>query len=93
MRVIDGPSIVKAMLDSIRPEDKVSTRGTRDKLRKVSVATHEGGTNEMPQDVEESRNGVLAEGENHQDFAIDLLSTLAKVQDESFPRTLEKPQD
>ena len=46
----------------------------------------------MLQDMEEPCNVMLEEGENHQDFSIDLLN-LATVQDKSFLCALEKIQD
>ena len=65
----------------------------KEKLSKGSVTTCKGNISEILQDMEELCNVMLAEGENHQDFSIDLLSTLATAQDKSFLRTLEYMQD
>ena len=81
------------MLDLIRPESKLSNCDIKDKLRKLNVVTHEVNISEMLQEMKELGNGMLAEGENHQEFAIDILKHLAVVQENSFLRTLEKTQD
>ena len=60
----------------------------KENLSKVSVATCKGNISEILQDMEELHNGMLAEGENHRDFAVDLLNALATVHDGSFPCTL-----
>ena len=43
--------------------------------------------------MEDSCNNILAEGESHQEFVIDILNYLAAVQDKAFMLTLEKTQD
>ena len=65
----------------------------KDKSSKMIIATCKSDISEMLKDMEESRNDTLSEGDNHQDFAIDLLNALATVQDKSFMSALDKTQD
>ena len=75
-------------MDLIWPEAKANTRDMKGRSRKTNFTALKGDITEMLQDMEELCNGILAEGESHQDFAIDLLSALAAVQDNYFPCAL-----
>ena len=75
--VIDGYSIIKEMLDLIRPKAKAKIWKIKYKLRDARSIACEVEISEILQDIEVMQNDTLAEGKSHQDFAIDHLNDLA----------------
>ena len=91
--VHDGPTLMKIILEITNPDTRVSTRDMKDKLCTVDISQFDGDVKEMLNYMEDLYTVIIAEGEDHPDFDIDLLNALRTVQDKSFLHILEEIQD
>ena len=60
--VIDGPTVIKVVLDGINPEARVNTRDIKDKLRTTAIDQFNGDITEMLLKMEDLYSILLAEG-------------------------------
>ena len=81
--------MIKVVLDSINPEARVNTHDLKDKLRSMDIDQFKGDITEILLKMEDIYLVILAEGEDYQDFNLDLLNALRIVHDTSFLYTLE----
>jgi len=81
------------ILEMIKPDARVNTRDMKDKLRSIDISTFNGDVEDMLTEMEDLNSQILAEGEDHQDFNLDLLNVLKTVQDTAFIHTIDKLQD
>ena len=81
--------MIKVVLDSINPEARVNTHNLKDKLRSIDIDQFKGDITKILLKMEDIYLVILAEGEDYQDFNLDLLNALRIVHDTSFLYTLE----
>ena len=65
----------------------------KDKLRSMDISVFNGDVEDMLTEMEDLNSQTLAEGEEYQDFNLDLLTALKTVQDKAFIITVDKLQD
>ena len=84
---------MKIILEITNPDARVSTRDMKDELRTIDITQFDGDIEDMLTYMEDLCTVIIVEGEEHNDFVLDLLNALRTVQDKSFLHALEGMQD
>ena len=77
--ITDGSTMICIVLEMIKPDARVNIRDMKDKLCSIEISTFNGDVEDMLTEMEDLNSQILAEGEDHQDFNLNLLNALKTV--------------
>ena len=90
--VTNRPTMICIALEMINPDTRVNSCNMKDKLCTINILQFNEDIEDILTKMEELNSLILAEGEEHQNFNLDLLNALKTVQDSAFINTIDKLQ-